>query len=598
MDRPSEYNIWDIDLNTDTLNDNCINTDNLTNTVLCLIHYLASTNTTFILDTDKNEFSLIELFLHNISEFHINRLNNETKEQKKYYPVFWSKTKSYTIPYIHTHIDHCDYEKSIYRSENNAPAWTTITYFTEDNNTPTLLTDITRHMCNNNSFNHKLNKKLLLVLPRILRHFSFTGGTHLHGEGYLDDICETERLTLVLTLWETPPLMSPIFNSDIFYAYAFHNSSLSKQIKPLKETNMYKNTNLIVFKSNEPTIKRIDMINDEIINTDFFNSLIIEKNKDTLFKLKPYVYENLSNISVFEFNIIHHNTWKQISKIHPQIKSGLSNWELSIEVDNYNKIHQMKYSDLTGIHKTLLDNYIFDDELLFDMRSEYYKPEEQYIYFIAKNHIDRVTKEMSETGHNNGEIYVSFYINNVINNSLSISSDDTIQTIITSLEANNDYSIITSINKEMNKYKQIKNSNIGIVYNNNSHVSFAGNYYNKYGKGTLIIRLWQTPPSDMSRYCVNTNNNTGKTSISFKIEEKNNDVTSVVLEPTIYKQQLLTEIVYNKNIDNRTISTIKTNNNICIITPTNISIGTSISTVNDTSTTRQTLQSITFHPPN
>ena len=232
------------------------------------------------------------------------------------------------------------------------------------------------------------------------------------------------------------------------------------------------------------------------------------------------------------------------------------------------------------------------------MLSEYYNQEEHYIYSIAKYHIDRVTKEISETGHNIGEIYASFYINNVINNSLSISSDNTIQTIVTSLETNNDYSIITSINKEMNKYKQIKNSNIGIVYNNNSHVSFAGNYYNKYGKGTLIIRLWQTLPSDMSRYYVNTNNNTWKTTKSIKIEEKNNDVTSVVLEPTIYKQQLLTEIVYNNTIDNSTISTIKTDNNICIFTPTNISIGTSISTVNDTSTSRQTLQSITFHPPN
>jgi len=102
----------------------------------------------------------------------------------------------------------------------------------------------------------------------------------------------------------------------------------------------------------------------------------------------------------------------------------------------------------------------------------------------------------------------------------------------------------------------------------------------------------------MSRYYVNTNNNTWKTTKSIKIEEKNNDVTSIVLEPTIYKRQLLTEIVYNNTIDNSTISTIKTDNNICIFTPTNISIGTSISTVNDTSTSRQTLQSITFHPPN
>lgn len=594
MDRPSEYNIWDIELNTDTLNENYINTDNLTETVLALIKYLTNTNTTFMLDTDKTDFSLIELFLHNISEFHINRLNNETKEQKKYYPVFWSKTKSYTMPHIHTHIDHCDYEKFTYRSENNAPTWTTITYFTDNDITPTVLTDVTRDMCNNNKFNHKLNKKLLLVLPRILRHFGFTGGTHLHGEGYIDHTYACDRLTLVLTLWETPPIMAPIFDSDSFYAYVFYNHSLSGKLKPLKEMNRYKNTNLIVFKSNEPTIKRIDMINDEILNTDFFNSLIIEKNKNTLFKLKPYIYENLPNISVIEFNIIHHNTWKQISKIHPRIKSGLSNWKLSIEVDNYDKVRKKDWTDLTSIHKTLLDKYIFNVELLFDMRSEYYSQEEQYIYFIAKNHIDRVTKEMSETGHNIGEIYVSFYINNVINNSLSISSDNTIQTIVTSLETNNDYSLITSINKEMNKYKEIKNSNIGIVYNNSSHVSFDGNYYNKYGKNTLIIRLWQTPPSDMLRYSVNTNNNPVKPTISFKLEEKNNDVTSVVLEPIIYKQQLLTEILYNKTIDNSTISSIKTNNNICIITPTNISIGTT----NNTNTNRQTIQSITFHPPN
>lgn len=605
MYSPSKYDIWDIDLNPNILTSIDVNTDDMTNTILALIDFLCNTNITFTLDIDKNEFSPVEIFLHNIAEFHINRLNNETKEQKKYYPVFWSKSTSYTSKFIHTHIDHCDYEKHIYHTENNSPVFTTITYFTDNDTCPTVLTDITRYMCNNNKFNHKLNKKLVLVLPRILRHFSFTGGTNIHGEGYLNnDTFNIDRKTLVLTLWETPPLMSPIFNSDIFYAYMFNNSKLKHKLKhklkPLNDICRYKNIGLINIRTNQINIKKINIENDEIFNTNFFDSLIIRKNRDTLFKLKPFIDANLPEISVIEFNIVHHNTWKQISKINPQIKSGLSNWKINISLDNYDMIHKNILSNFTFIHENLLKHYIFNRELLFDMYSDNYNQEEEYIYFIAKYHIDRVTQEMSETGHNIGEIYVSFYINNEINNSLSMSNDNTIQTIVTSLENNNDYSLITSINIEMNKYKQIEHSNIAIAYNNNSHVSFDGNYYNKYGKNTLIIRLWNNQPQNIPKYCLNSNNNNLdiKRKIVFNIEENNNDVTPIVLEPTIYKHQLLQEIVYSNHINDNTISTIKSNNNICIFTPTNISIGTPISAITDISTSKQSLRSFIFHPPN
>ena len=151
MYSPSKYDIWYIDLNPNILTSIDVNTDDMTNTILALIDFLCNTNTTFTLDIDKNEFSLVEMFLHNIAEFHINRLNNETKEQKKYYPVFWSKSTSYISKFIHTHIDHCDYEKHIYQTEDNSPVFTTITYFTDNDTCPTVLTDITRYMCNNNN---------------------------------------------------------------------------------------------------------------------------------------------------------------------------------------------------------------------------------------------------------------------------------------------------------------------------------------------------------------------------------------------------------------------------------------------------------------
>lgn len=601
MYSPSKYDIWDIDLNTDILASIDVNQVDMTNTILALISFLNKTNISFTLDTDKKEFSLVETFLHNIAEFHINRLNNETKEPKKYYPVFWSKERSYISNFIHTHIDHCDYEKTIYRTEDNHPVYTTITYFSDNDTCPTVLTDITRYMCNNNKFNHKLNKKLVLVLPRILRHFGFTGGTNMHGEGYLNnDTFNVDRKTIVLTLWETQPLISPIFNSDIFYAYIFNNPSLrSNTSKPLKDICRYKNTCLINMHTNQLTIKKIEIENDEIFNTNFFDSLVIRKHRDTLFKLKPFIDSNLPDISVIEFNIVHHNTWKQISKINPLIKSGLSNWKINISIDNYDVIYKNIFTNFTFIHENLINYYIFDSELLFDMQSDNYNQEEEYIYFIAKYHIDRVTQEMSETGHNVGEIYVSFYINNKINNSLNMSNDNTIQTIVTSLENNDDYSLITSINQNMNKYKQIENSNIAVVYNKNSHVSFSGNYYNKYGKNTLIIRLWNNPPQNISKYCLNSNNKLNiKRKIVFKIEENNNDVTPIVLDPTIYKHKLLQEIVYNNNIDNKTISTVKSNNNICIFTPSNISIGTHINTTTDIISSKQSLRSIIFNPPN
>ena len=57
-----------------------------------------------ILNTDKNSYSYLELFVKEISNFHINRI--KTNESDKYYSEFWIKTYTGKGPDI-LHVD-CD----------------------------------------------------------------------------------------------------------------------------------------------------------------------------------------------------------------------------------------------------------------------------------------------------------------------------------------------------------------------------------------------------------------------------------------------------------------------------------------------------------
>lgn len=609
MYSPSKYNIWDIDLNANNLIKYNITDEVITEEVTNLITYISETKSIFILDMDKNEYSLIEIFLRSIANFHIDRLNAETNKKTKYYPVFWSKDASYDIKHIHTHIDHCDYEKLVYNVEDNAPVLTTITYFTETDTIPTILTDVTREMCNDNNFIHKLNEKIVLVMPRILRHFSFTGGVNIHGEAYLDNNnIKLDRKTIVLTLWETPPLMAPKFCSETFYAYIFNNvncKSIDIILKPLNQIRRYNNVELLLFKLVNSVIRRIVIENDQLINYEFFNSLIIKKIRNSLFGLKSYIDQNRIVADVIEFDIKQCVKWKQISNINPLIKSGLSNWQIDFDENNYHRIEKGFYSDLKKkMQGNILTSFAFNRELLFDMKSDHCNEEENYIYHIAKNHIERMRNENDKMGYDIGEIYVSFYINTTENNKLSISNDNAIQTIVTSLENNNDYSLITSINNDMYKYKQIENSNIGVVYNNNSHISFAGNYYTKYGKGTLIIRLWLTPPTNMSQYSLYRKEMKDPSSVIdklksvLKIREKNS-ATSIIIDPIVYKRQIIQQLLYN-DIMNKDLIPVKSHSNINIISPINITVTDKsvISTEVKANPINCVLRSLIFSEPN
>jgi hypothetical protein len=181
------------------------------------------------------------------------------------------------------HIDHCDYESRIFNTQNKKPLFTTLLYF-NDNECPTLLTDVTREMCNKKDFMNSYNKKLGFSFPKSFKNIAFDSGNHYHGESYLTDYEQKERRVIVIAIWDNDnkPSHIPYFQCDIlnYFLFSFFNNTIDE-----KSVDRYEmDKKLLTFENANNNIITIKINDSQLINNNFFEDLLIKREKKTIYR--------------------------------------------------------------------------------------------------------------------------------------------------------------------------------------------------------------------------------------------------------------------------------------------------------------------------
>ena len=149
-----------------------------------------SSNGTFLLDINKNNFNVIEKFVYDITLFHLKRLGKSINGDKKYYSEFWWRTLNIDKEQIIAHIFHRDKDEACFLQDNKLihPLLSTVTYF-DDSKIPTIIINETN--------------KILLSFPLNNKHLSFNSECYHGVVKVFDHIKENElRKTLMINIWE------------------------------------------------------------------------------------------------------------------------------------------------------------------------------------------------------------------------------------------------------------------------------------------------------------------------------------------------------------------------------------------------------------
>jgi len=165
-----------------------------------------------LLNTNVQEYSLIEKFIYDIAMFHFKRLKIDFN--KKYHHIeFWTNDRD-----CHPDSLHLDCDEVACRNEiKSTPILSTITYFSDIHN-PTIITNITEQNVITNYYD---NIDLFVSFPKFLKHISFNGGNLYHGSVLMfnnKDLVNA-RNVLAVSLWNKPVMLN--FYTNINYKKLF-----------------------------------------------------------------------------------------------------------------------------------------------------------------------------------------------------------------------------------------------------------------------------------------------------------------------------------------------------------------------------------------
>lgn len=256
-------------------------------------------NCTYFLNSKAESFSFLEKFIFDNISFHMDRLGIDSDDKTA---SFWSKKREYNFDYLHMHIDHCDYEDRVLNKQSKRPLFTSIIYL-DDNNCPTLVTDVTTDMVSSNDFINN-NNKMIFSFPKVLKNIVFESGKYFHGESYLSDYERTSRKAIVIAVWDrnNKPFYIPYFDKHFFYYFLF-----TRFKREIVDTEFYEfSRESVVFKteSRDKNIVIIKLNKDTYINNDLFEEIIIRREKTSLYRFFDVIYKRISDPDtiVFEFS--------------------------------------------------------------------------------------------------------------------------------------------------------------------------------------------------------------------------------------------------------------------------------------------------------
>jgi hypothetical protein len=158
----------------------------------------------YLLDMNKQKYSILERYVYDIASFHLKRLNTHIESdddiKNNYYIEFWGKSKHATSV---LHVD-CDEKLKIEQLEYKYPLLSSVTYL-NDSNTPTVITniDMDRYMYKD----FEKDQNLFFSFPKKGKQITFDG-KYYHGSAILDkefDVSNEDRYIIAINLWDKPP---------------------------------------------------------------------------------------------------------------------------------------------------------------------------------------------------------------------------------------------------------------------------------------------------------------------------------------------------------------------------------------------------------
>ena len=229
-------------------------------------------NKSWLLQIHKKNTSFLEKIVHKIARFHFNNLNIDFNND--YYIEFSILNKN------------INKEFNIFTKKSNdkliKPILNTITYFNDNYEEPTIITNITENMY---KFKKIEDIEIYFSFPKKYTHISFDGGKYYNMSCNLNNELNNEsNQYLIINLWEKKP-----DNID-YYKEEQNSKTLDLDIKII-----------------EKKIKNEYYYNSEIFDYDFFDEFLYDNKNILITKLLnsfPFqTYENIILLKKYDETI-------------------------------------------------------------------------------------------------------------------------------------------------------------------------------------------------------------------------------------------------------------------------------------------------------
>lgn len=230
----------------------------LKNKLINEILELSKNNDSYLLNTNKDNFTILEKYIFDLIQFY----QNKNKDNINFIE-FWCKS---CINISTVHVDGDEYLKK--NNEFSYPLKSLVSYF-NDNNNPTLITNIDREKYLYKKFEDE--DSIIFSLPRENKVLIFDGNKY-HGVNFKNENGKKEeRIIIAVNIWDKKPEHINYYNN--------------------KNINYNKNDDIFTFLENF----KIDTINvNNLINYDLFDNICYQsKNVYPLFL--DYIHNNCSN---------------------------------------------------------------------------------------------------------------------------------------------------------------------------------------------------------------------------------------------------------------------------------------------------------------
>jgi len=229
-----------------TLTDNAINTNEI---ILDICSTLVSN--TYLLNTEQDNFDLLEKYIYDVAMFHFKQLNIEYNKDTNYIE-FWYKNK--VNLHNNFHFD-CDEYERIVNNDYIYPLLSNIIYL-NDSEYPTIITNINLEKYKYKEFDDE--KDITIIFPKKNKMLSFDGSKR-HGvcSIFNENNKSNPRHILAINLWNKKP-------TNVEYYESIKTEKLYNKQIPLININADK---VIDCKKNI-------MLEKNTLNYDFFENLL------------------------------------------------------------------------------------------------------------------------------------------------------------------------------------------------------------------------------------------------------------------------------------------------------------------------------------